>query len=68
MNWYSNASRTRIVLRGLAAIFLGAVIMLFANFPPATWVVVVTVPTVLTLVNLFAVRKVPSDPPRSHDA
>jgi hypothetical protein len=54
MRWYSNKSWLWIVVRGLLVAALGAVAATALDLHRVSWVVVIGVPALLTLVNLRA--------------
>ena len=54
MRWYSNGNATWIVLRGLLVALLGAGAVAVLDLHRASWVAVIGVPALLTVVNLSA--------------
>ena len=54
MHWYSNENATWIVVRGLLVALLGAGAVAVLDFQRASWVAVIGVPALLTVVNLSA--------------
>lgn len=52
MRWYSNESTTWIVLRGLIAALIGALLVYLFDLQSISWAVVFGVPIALVLINL----------------
>jgi hypothetical protein len=68
MRWYSNERWFWIVVRGLLVALLGAVAVSALDLHRVSWIAVIGVPALLTLVNLSAWYKAKQRrPPHSVD-